>query len=108
MIGKEKIKDITISEKKGKYNEKKSNKRSVGSFDSLEFCSCGWISWSLRDFITYGKFWFGADRKYHGNGSIFSIRRVVRCAVKSACITAFWRRSGSFLPVDELYEHKYA
>ena len=51
MIGKEKIKDITISEKKGKYNEKKSNKRSVGSFDSLEFCSCGWISWSLRDFM---------------------------------------------------------
>ena len=51
---KEKIKDITISEKKGKYNETKSNKKSMGSFDSLEFCSCGWIPWSLCDFTTYG------------------------------------------------------
>ena len=80
----------------------------MGSFDSLEFCPCGWISRSLRDFTTYGKLWFRTDRKYHGNGGIVSSRRVVRCAVTIPCITAFWWRSGDFIPVDELYEHKYA
>ena len=38
MIGKEKIKDITISEKKGKYNEKKSNKKNVNGFFVQYFC----------------------------------------------------------------------
>ena len=108
MIGKEKIKDITISEKKGKYNEKKVTKDQWEALIHWNFALVGGFLGAYAILLHMGNFGSAQTGNIMEMAASLVSGEWYDVLLRVLALPLFGGGVVVFLPVDELYEHKYA